>query len=112
MRKIILLAFSALLIILGLWNYMSVPKPGLDIIASSLVLVAVGWTLAMSVFEPNWIKAAIFIDGLVFVLVSITFLVSPINYVFLLFGIILVAIAVLAYLRKLPDNILRYFYRS
>ncbi|MBR5502971.1 MAG: hypothetical protein IKV87_00750 [Methanobrevibacter sp.] len=111
-RSIILLAFSALLIILGLWNYLSASTASLDIIASTLVLVVVGWTLAMSVFEPNWIKAAIFLDGLVFVLVAITFLLSPYNYIFLLFGLILIAISVLAYLRKLPDNLLKYFYRS
>ena len=110
MRKIILLAFSALLIILGLWNYMSVPKPGLDIIASSLVLVAVGWTLAMSVFEPSWVKAAIFIDGLVFILVALTFLLMPYNLIFIVFGIILIAIAVAAYLGKLPKSFLRLFH--
>lgn len=111
-RSILLLAFSAILIVLGLWNYVSAPTATLDIIASSIVLVVVGWTLAMSVFEPNWIKAAIFLDGLVFVAVAVTFLLSPYNYIFLLFGIVLIVIAVLAYLRKLPDNLLRFFYRS
>ena len=112
MRSIILLAFSALLILLGLWNYVSAGSATLDVIASSVVLVVVGWTLAMSLFEPNWIKAAIFLDGLVFLAVGITFLLSPYNYIFILFGVILIAIAVLAYLRRLPPNILRYFYRT
>ena len=111
-RSILLLVFSAILIVLGLWNYTSASEATLDIIASSIVIIVVGWTLAMSVFEPNWIKAAIFLDGLVFVLVAITFLLSPYNYIFLLFGLTLIVIAVLAYLRKLPDNLLRFFYRS
>ena len=112
MRSIILLAFSALLMILGLWNYVSASPVTLDIIASTVVLIVVGWTLAMSIFEPNWIKAAIFLDGLVFLAVGITFLLSPYNYIFILFGVILIIIAVLAYLRKLPPSLLRYFYRS
>ena len=112
MRSIILLAFSALLIVLGLWNYASAKPVTLDIIASSVVLVVVGWTLAMSIFEPNWIKAAIFVDGLVFLGVALSLLVSPYNYIFLLFGVILIVVAVLAYMRKLPDNLLRFFYRS
>ena len=112
MRKLILLAFSALLILLGLLNYTSAATASLDVIASTVVLIVVGWTLAMSVFEPNWIKAAIFIDGLVFVIVGIVLLGSPYNYIFLLFGLVLIAISVLAYLRKLPDSILKYFYRS
>jgi len=112
MRSLILLAFSALLIVLGLWNYASAKPVTLDIIASTVVLVVVGWTLAMSVFEPNWIKAAIFVDGLVFLAVGLSLLLSPYNYIFILFGIILLIIAVLAYMRKLPDNLLRFFYRS
>ena len=112
MRKLILLAFSALLILLGLLNYVSADTASLDVIASTVVLVVVGWTLAMSLFEPNWIKAAIFVDGLVFVIVGIVLLGSPYNYIFLLFGLVLVAISVLAYLRKLPDNLLKFFYRT
>ena len=109
-KSIILLAFSAILIVLGLWNYASAESPGLDIIASTLVLVVVGWTLAMSVFEPSWVKAAIFIDGLVFVLVAITFLLMPYNLIFIIFGLILIAISVAAYLGKLPKSLLRIFY--
>ena len=109
-KSIILLAFSALLIILGLWKYVSAHPVTYDIIASSVVLIVVGWTLAMSVFEPSWTKAAIFIDGLIFVLVGITFLLMPYNLIFILFGIILLVIAVAAYLGKLPKSFLRLFH--
>ena len=111
-KSIILLAFSVILMVLGLWNYAGADPVTLDIIASTLVLVVVGWTLAMSVFEPSWVKAAIFIDGLVFILVALTFLLMPYNLIFIVFGIILIAIAVAAYLGKLPQSFLRLFYKS
>ena len=109
-KSIILLAFSVILMVLGLWNYVSAHPVTYDIIASSVVLIVVGWTLAMSVFEPSWTKAAIFIDGLIFVLVGITFLLMPYNLIFILFGIILLVIAVAAYLGKLPKSFLRLFH--
>ena len=109
-KSIILLAFSVILMVLGLWNYVSAHPVTYDIIASSVVLIVVGWTLAMSVFEPSWTKAAIFIDGLIFVLVGITFLLMPYNLIFILFGIVLLAIAVAAYLGKLPKSFLRLFH--
>ena len=109
-KSIILLAFSVILMVLGLWNYVSAHPVTYDIIASSVVLIVVGWTLAMSVFEPSWTKAAIFIDGLIFVLVGITFLLMPYNLIFIIFGIVLLVIAVAAYLGKLPKSFLRLFH--
>ena len=97
--------------VLRLLNYVSAHPVTYDIIASSVVLIVVGWTLAMSVFEPSWTKAAIFIDGLIFVLVGITFLLMPYNLIFILFGIILLVIAVAAYLGKIPKSFLRLFHK-
>ena len=110
-KSIILLAFSVVLMILGLWNYADANPVTYDVIASSVVLVVVGWTLALSVFEPSWTKAAILIDGLIFVLVGITFLMMPYNLIFILFGVILLAIAVAAYLGKFPASFLRLFHK-
>ena len=109
-KSIILLAFSVILMVLGLWNYADANPVTYEIIASSVVLIVVGWTLAMSVFEPSWTKAAIFIDGLIFVLVGITFLLMPYNLIFILFAIILLVIAVASYLGKLPKSFLRLFH--
>lgn len=109
-KSIILLAFSAILIILGLWNYADSNPVTLEVIASTVVLVVVGWTLALTVFEPSWTKAAIFIDGLIFLAVGITFLLMPYNIIFILFGVILLAIAIVAYLGKLPKSFLRLFH--
>ena len=110
-KSIILLAFSVILMVLGLWNYVSAHPVTYDIIASSVVLIVVGWTLALSIFEPTWTKAAILIDGLIFMLVGITFLLMPYNLIFILFGIILLAIAIAAYLGKLPVSFLRLFHK-
>ena len=109
-KSIILLVFSVILMVLGLWNYADANPVTYEIIASSVVLIVVGWTLAMSVFEPSWTKAAIFIDGLIFMMVGITFLLMPYNLIFILFGIILLVIAVAAYLGKLPKSFLRLFH--
>ena len=110
-KSIILLAFSVILMVLGLWNYVDASPVTYDVIASSVVLIVVGWTLAMSVFEPSWTKAAILIDGLIFVLVGITFLLMPYNLIFIIFGIVLLVIAVAAYLGKLPKSFLRLFHK-
>ena len=110
-KSIILLAFSVILMVLGFWYYVDANPVTYDVIASSVVLIVVGWTLAMSVFEPSWTKAAILIDGLIFVLVGITFLLMPYNLIFIIFGIVLLAIAVAAYLGKLPKSFLRLFHK-
>ena len=110
-KSIVLHVFSVMLIVLGLWNYVDAHPATYDVIASSVVLIVVGWTIAMSVFEPSWTKVAIFIDGLIFILVGITFLLMPYNLIFILFGVILLAIAIAAYLGKLPVSFLRLFHK-
>ncbi|WP_297982157.1 hypothetical protein [uncultured Methanobrevibacter sp.] len=104
-KTIILLAFSVILMVLGLWNYADANPVTYDVIASSVVLVVVGWTLALSVFERSWTKAALFFDGLVFIAVGIAFLLSPYNYIFMLFGLIILVVSILAYLNKLPISL-------
>ena len=94
------LMFSVLLVILG------------DVIATSIVLIVIGATLGVSLFVQSWVKAAIFVDGLVFIATGITFLLAPYNYVFILFGVILLVIAVLAYMKRLPNFLLRLFYKN
>ena len=44
-KSIILLAFSVILMVLGLWNYVDANPVTYDVIASSVVLIVVGWTL-------------------------------------------------------------------
>jgi hypothetical protein len=83
-----------------------------DVIATSIVLIVIGATLGVSLFVQSWVKAAIFVDGLVFIATGITFLMAPYNYVFILFGVILLVIAVLAYMKRLPNFLLCLFYKN
>ena len=106
------LMFSILLIVLGIWDLVMVKPVTYDVIATSIVLIVIGATLGVSLFVQSWVKAAIFIDGLVFIATGVTFLVAPYNYVFIIFGLLLVVIAVLAYTRHLPDSMLRLFYKN
>ena len=106
------LMFSVLLVILGIWDLIMIKPVTYDVIATSIVLIVIGATLGVSLFVQSWVKAAIFVDGLVFIATGITFLMAPYNYVFILFGVILLVIAVLAYMRRLPNFLLRLFYKN
>jgi len=81
-------------------------------IASSIILFLVGIAYPLIVFNPQWNKAVLLIEGIVFAVVGFVFLEPFYNILFLFIGVILVILAILAYVKKLPNGLLKFFYKS
>ncbi|MBR0058013.1 MAG: hypothetical protein IJH63_02560 [Methanobrevibacter sp.] len=82
-----------------------------DSIATSIILILLGIAYIIITFKPEWTKAVFFFEGIVIGVVGYTILAFPYNIGFAIIGLIIIAIAVLAYLMKLPKGILKFFYR-
>ena len=111
LKSMIYLMFSLFLILLGIRNFAETGGSGFESIAISALLIFIGLTLSVTMFIPSWLKAVIFVEGLLFVIIGF-FLSVPYLYVFILFGVILLVIAILAYLMKLPPKLLNLFYKN
>lgn len=82
-----------------------------DDIATAIVLILIGIAYPLVVFKPEWIKALLFFEGLIFAVAGYMLLAIPYNYGFALIGLVILIISILAYLQKLPMRLLRLFYR-
>ncbi|MDR2967415.1 MAG: hypothetical protein LBU74_05665 [Methanobacteriaceae archaeon] len=80
-------------------------------IATSLVLMLIGIAYPLSLFKPQWNKALLLAEGIIFAVVGLIFL-KPYDILFLIIGLGLVILAILAYMRKLPNGLLKFFYKS
>ncbi|MCL2687636.1 MAG: hypothetical protein FWE58_03795 [Methanobrevibacter sp.] len=81
-------------------------------IASSVIFVLIGIAYPLVVFKPQWNKIVLLIEGIVFIAVGLIFLEFPYELFFIIIGIIFTILAILAYLRKLPSGLLRFFYKN
>ncbi len=81
-------------------------------LATSFLIALVGVAFPLVSFRPEWNKAMLLIEGILFAVIGYTYLINPYNYVFLVFGILLIAISILAYMKKLPPRFLWFFYQS
>lgn len=84
----------------------------LNSIASSTVLFLVGIAYPLIVFKPQWNKAVLLIEGIVFASVGLALLQPLYNLFFLIIGAFFAILAILAYAKKLPPQILRFFYKT
>ena len=82
-----------------------------DTIATSIILVLLGIAYLIISYKPEWTKAVFFFEGIVIGGVGYKILAYPYNIGFAVIGLIIIAIAILAYLMKLPKSILKFFYR-
>lgn len=82
-----------------------------DSIASAIILVLIGIAYIVIVAKPQWVKAVFFFEGIIIGISGYMLLVIPYNYLLGIIGLVIVVIAILAYLQKLPMSILKYFYR-
>lgn len=82
-----------------------------DILATSIILILIGVGYIIAIFKPQWLKAILFFEGLVIGVSGWMLLNVPYNYLFLVIGLVILLIAILAYIQKLPNSILRFFYR-
>ena len=108
---IISIVISIIIIALSAYNLATAPVLNTEVVMISILLLIIGVTYAMSTFVPAWLKSAVFIDGVIFG-ISYFFTSSPLNIIFGVVGILLLALAILAYIGKLPNSLLRLFYQK
>ena len=81
-------------------------------IATSTILILLGIAYPIVVFKPQWNKAMLLIEGLVFIAIGVIFLKPLANPLLIILGVLLVVVAILAYLKKLPKGLLKFFYKT
>jgi len=82
-----------------------------DVMATAIILILIAIAYFVILFNPGWTKAVFFFEGIVIGVSGYMLLAYPYNIGFAVVGLIIIIIAILAYLRKLPLGILKWFYR-
>lgn len=103
---------AIILIIWGIAPILKGEQLNNDAIASSIILILIGVAYPIIVFKPEWNKAVLLIEGIIIGVAGYTLLVFPHNIGFGILGVIIIMIAILAYRRKLPDSLLKFFYKG
>ena len=82
-----------------------------DVMATSIILILIAIAYLIILFNPSWTKAVFFFEGIVIGVCGYVLLDYPFNIELVVVGVIIIIIAILAYLQKLPPSILKWFYR-
>jgi hypothetical protein len=82
-----------------------------DIMATAIILILIAVAYFIIMFNPGWTKAVFFFEGIVIGVSGYMLLDHPYNLELAIVGVIIIAIAILAYMQKLPPSILKWFYR-
>ena len=82
-----------------------------DVMATAIILILIAVAYFIILFNPGWTKAVFFFEGIVIGVSGYVLLGYPYNLELAIVGVIITAIAILAYLQKLPPSILKWFYR-
>ena len=111
MFKLLGVMLALVLIIWGISPFIRHEPITNNVMATAIILVLIGIAYMIILFNPSWTKAVFFFEGIVIGVSGYMLLAYPYNIGFAVVGLIIIAIAVLAYLRKLPPGILKWFYR-
>ena len=109
--KLMGLVLAIMVIILGILPIIRGDTLTNDNIATAIIFVLLGVAYIIINFKPEWTKAVFFFEGIVIGVAGYMLLAVPYNIGFVIIGVFIIAIAILAYLMKLPPNILKFFYR-
>lgn len=109
--KMLGMILAVMLIVVGILPIVRGEALTNDTIATSIILILLGIAYLIISFRPEWTKAVFFFEGIVIGVVGYTILAFPYNLGFAVIGLIIIAIAILAYLMKLPQGMLKFFYR-
>lgn len=109
--KMLGMILAIVLIIVGILPVVRGDALTNDSIATSIILILLGIAYLIITYNPGWTKAVFFFEGIVIGVVGYMILAFPYNIGFAVIGLIIIAIAILAYLMKLPKGILKFFYR-
>lgn len=82
-----------------------------DVMATAIIFILIAMAYFIILYNPSWTKAVFFFEGIVIGVSGYMLLDYPYNLEFVIVGVIIIAIAILAYMQKLPPAILKWFYR-
>ena len=111
MFKLLGVMLALMLIIWGISPFLRHEPITNDIIATAIVLILIAFAYFIILFNPGWTKAVFFFEGIIIGISGYMLLAYPYNLELALVGFIIIVIAILAYLQKLPPSILKWFYR-
>jgi uncharacterized membrane protein len=109
--KMLGMVLAVMLIVIGILPIIKGEVLTNDSIATSIILILLGIAYLIISFRPQWTKAVFFFEGIVIGVVGYSILAFPYNIGFAIIGLLIIAIAILAYLMKLPQSMLKFFYR-
>ena len=111
MFKLLGVLLALLLIVWGISPFLRHQTITSDILATAIILVLIGVAYLIIMFNPGWTKAVFFFEGIIIAVAGYMILDFPYSIELVVVGLIIIAIAVLAYMQKLPPGILKWFYR-
>ncbi len=111
MFKLLGAVLALMLIVWGLLPVIRHQPLTNDVLATLIILVMIGVAYLVIMYNPGWTKAVFFFEGIIIAVSGYMLLDVPYNLEFAVVGVIIIAIAILAYLQKLPPSILKWFYR-
>ena len=111
MFKLLGVLVALLLIIWAVLPFLRHQPITTDVIATAIILIMIAIAYMIIMFNPSWTKAVFFFEGIVIAVAGYMLLEFPYNLELAVVCIIIIAIAILAYLQKLPPKMLRWFYR-
>ncbi len=111
MFKLLGVVLALMLIVWGLTPIFRHEALTNDVLATAIILVMIGIAYLIIMYNPGWTKAVFFFEGIIIAVCGYMFLDYPYNLELAIVGLIIIIIAILAYLQKLPANILKWFYR-
>ncbi|WP_407379985.1 hypothetical protein [Methanobrevibacter sp.] len=109
--KMLGIILAVMLIVIGILPVIRGDELTNDTLATSIILILLGIAYIIITNKPEWTKAVFFFEGIVIGVAGYMILEVPYNFGFLIIGLIIIVIAILAYLMKLPPSILKFFYR-
>ena len=111
MFKLLGVLLALMLIVLAIMPFVRHETITNDVIATAIILILISVAYFVILYNPSWAKAVFFFEGIVICVSGYMILNYPYNLVLALVGLIIIAIAILAYMQKLPPSILKWFYR-
>ena len=111
MFKLLGVLLALVLIVWAIAPFLRHQAITVDVVATAIILILIAVAYLIILFNPAWTKAVFFFEGIVIAVSGYMLLDYPYNLEFVIVGLIIIIIAILAYLQKLPPNMLKWFYR-
>lgn len=111
MFKLLGVMLALMLIVWAISPFVTHKPITTEIVATAIILILIAVAYLIILYNPSWTKAVFFFEGIVIGVCGYMLLDYPYSVEFVIVGLIIIIIAVLAYLQKLPPKILKWFYR-